>query len=257
MRIVTNEKLAKRNRQIANYLFFFTLLVLLGSFALVNISLFTGDFNPDPLILVAQVMALPLAFILTLVSVRQTNLWARPPRPEDAIQEGLKGLSKKSILYNYYHIPARHVLIAPQGIFVIVTRWHSGKFSVSGDRWRSHQSAISKFFSIFRFDGIGNPTQEAYYSAGHLQKQLKDIAPDVDIYPLVVMVSPRAEVEMDKPKVPVLYANPKQKPNLKDFMRNLNKSQEGDKNVLPLTEEQIAAFEAKTLPANRVESEAN
>ena len=123
MRIVTNQRLAKRNRQIAFWLMIGTLGVLVGSFLLMMQNPIEGNPEISALVLLFQVLVLPVAFVLTLVSVRMTNLWARPPRPEDAIEEGLKGLSNKSVLYNYYHFPARHVLICPQGVFAIVTRW--------------------------------------------------------------------------------------------------------------------------------------
>ena len=80
MRVINNTKLAKRNRQIASYLFIVTMLVLVGSFFLVNQSLFTGSAETS-LILLLQGLSLPVAFILTIISVRMTNLWAREPRP--------------------------------------------------------------------------------------------------------------------------------------------------------------------------------
>ena len=114
MRLKTNKKLARRNRQITNYLFFGTFGALILGFVIINASLFTTDV-PDTLTLIAQSAILPVAFVLTVVSVRMTNLWARRPRPEDAIAGGLKGMSNKSVLYNYYHFPARHVLILSAG----------------------------------------------------------------------------------------------------------------------------------------------
>ena len=128
MRVVTNKKLARRNKKITNYLFFGTFGALILGFVLINASLFTGAV-PDSLTLIAQSAVLPVLLVLTVLSVRMTNMWARVPRPENAIEEGLKGLSNKSILYNYYHFPARHVLICPQGVFAIVTRWHDQEFT--------------------------------------------------------------------------------------------------------------------------------
>ncbi|MGB1288493.1 MAG: hypothetical protein ACPG7F_18305, partial [Aggregatilineales bacterium] len=139
MRVVTNRKLVKRNRQLATYLFLGTFVALVGGFIFINISFFNEDIAADDAsLLLLQSLILPVAFILTLFSVRMTNLWARQPYPEKAIEEGLKGLSKKSILYNYYHIPARHVLICPQGVFAIVTRWHNGSYTAEGTKWKSH-----------------------------------------------------------------------------------------------------------------------
>lgn len=251
MKVVMNERLAKRNRQIATNLFLVTFLALIGGFVFVNFSLFTGQSVDDPLLLIAQTLILPVAFILTLVSVRMTNLWARRPYPEDAIAEGLKGLSNKSIIYHYYHIPSRHILICPQGIFTITTRWHAGTYTVNGDRWRTHAHPISRFFSSLRLDGVGNPTWDAQRDAAHLKKLLASIAPDAAVQPLILFIDPKAQVTVKKSEIPVLYAGEKQTPNLKEYLRDLNREAKNKKAVLPLTESQIEQFEAQTLGRKR------
>lgn len=251
MRIVTNNKLVKRNRQIATYLFLATLALLIGGFVFINYSVFTGDEAPGGWLIILQAAMLPVAFVLTLFSVRMTNLWARQPYPDEAIAEGLKGLSKKSILYNYYHIPARHILIAPQGVFAIVTRWHEGQYTNEGNRWKTHKSTFSRFFSAMRMDGVGEPTLDAQRAAEHTKKLLADIAPDVEVIPIIVFVSPKAELEITEPEVPVFYVDDKREPNITEYMRTLNREQRDDiqkKVKLPLTDEQIADFEAATLP---------
>ena len=227
MRIVTNKKLARRNRKIATYLAVGTFAALLIALVGINASLFT-DSAPDDLILLAQSALLPVAFILTFVSVRMTNLWGRLPRPEKAIEDGLKGLSNKSVLYNYYHFPVRHVLICPQGVFAIVTRWHDQTFKFRGGKFRSQSRLISKIFSAIRFDGVGNPLRDAGFAREHVQRYISEITPEVEVQALVVFVDPSATVEFeDQPDLPVLYADPKKPPNLKNHMRDL-KRQIGD-----------------------------
>ncbi|MCA9883947.1 MAG: NERD domain-containing protein [Anaerolineae bacterium] len=249
MRVVTNHRLAKRNRQIAFWLMIGTLGVLVGSFIL----MMQGPIEDNPqissLVLLFQVLVLPVAFVLTLVSVRMTNLWARPPRPEDAIEEGLKGLSNKSVLYNYYHFPARHVLICPQGIFAIVTRWHNGRYTVKGDRWQTKQSIFSRLGGFIRADGIGSPSLDAQRAAEKVQKQLSKIAPDVDVTPLIVFIDSTAEIEIEDSDIDIVFTDPKAKPSLKSYLRDLNKenvSTDKKQGTMPLTDEQIEAFEEAT-----------
>jgi hypothetical protein len=250
MRIVKNEKLASRNRRITTYLFLATMVILIGGFVLVNYSLFTGEV-PAPELVFLQALSLPVAFILTLVSVRMTNTWARRPYPDEAIQEGLKGLSKKSIIYHYYHFPARHVLIAPQGIFAIITRWHGDRFTYNGKRWITHKSAISRFFSAIRMDGVGDPIGDATRAAEHLAAILKPIAGDVEVQPVIVFLDPRAEVEVtEESPVPIVFADDKREPNLTNLLRDLNRSQKSGNQqrvILPLTDEQIEQFERVTI----------
>ncbi|GAB1422660.1 hypothetical protein MASR2M15_28990 [Anaerolineales bacterium] len=247
MRNVSNTKLASRNRKVATYLFFVTMIVLVGGFIFINYGLFTGE-TPDSTILLLQSIILPIAFILTLVSVRMTNQWVRKPRPEDAIEAGLKGLSNKSVLYNYYYKPANHILICPQGVFVLVTKWHNGRFSVTGspkgDQWKSHQSFLTRIFSALRMDGIGNPTQEVVKSVKAVETLLQDINKDVPVRGAVVFIDPSATIEVNNPSIPVLYADNKRKPNLTTYLRDVGKVQGGDKNEMPLTPEEIEQLEA-------------
>lgn len=212
MRIVTNEALVKRNKKIATRLFFFSLAVLFLGFFVANGQLLglsaAEEANPT-LYFLAMPLVLAVGFSTTLISVRMTNLWVRQPRPEDAIQLNLKGLSSKSALYNYFHFPARHVLICPQGVFPIVTRFQDGKFSVNGSKWRTHRNPISQFFAIFRMDGIGNPTRDAEEAGNLIKFIVEDYDPEVPVQPLIVFVDPRAQITINDPDIPVLYTDRK------------------------------------------------
>lgn len=223
MRIVTNEELVEKNKKFATRLFFFSLAILILGFFTANGQLLgisaLENINESVYLLVMPIV-LMVGFISTMVSVRMTNLWVRQPRPETVIPEGLKGLSNKSALYNYFHNPVKHVLIAPQGVFVIVTRFQDGKFSVDNDKWRSHKGVVSSFFTFFRLDGIGDPTAEAQQAANFIRYYVEDYDEDLEVQPLVVFVDPRAEIEIGAVTIPVLYADPKKKPNLKDYMKD-------------------------------------
>ncbi len=242
MRVETNERLARRNRQIAQYLFFATFGILILGLVFINQQTSTVTADNVALVTLLQAAVLPIALITTIISVRMTNLWVRQPRPEAVIREGLKGLSNKSVLYNYYFFPARHVLIAPQGVFAMVTRFQDGRFAVEGDRWSTRKSAISRIMSIFRFDSIGNPSDDAIRAASHVKALIEPFAPDVDVYPVVVFVDPKADVTSINPTVAVVYPAGKKSPLLKDFVRDA-----GKENRASLTAEQIAEFEAANL----------
>lgn len=243
MRVETNERLVKRNRQIAQYLFFLTFAILIGGLFIINTQAANSDGSNLNLIAILQVLLLPVAFISTIVSVRMTNLWVRTPRPENVIREGLKGISNRSVLYNYFHIPARHVLICPQGVFVMVTRYHEGRFEVKDNRWRSRKSAIGQLLGVLRFDGLGDPTYDAQRAVQHVKKLLAPIASDVDVQPLILFTDPRTTVEVVSSSIPVITVNAKKALPLKDVLKGYG----GAKSVDPLTPDQIAEFEAATL----------
>lgn len=242
MRVETNERLARRNRQIAQYLFFATFGILILGLFVINQQASTLTDDNVLLVTLMQAAVLPVAFITTIISVRMTNLWVRQPRPEVVIREGLKGISNKSVLYNYYHFPARHVLICPQGVFAMVTRFQEGHFTVEGENWKTRKTALSRVLSIFRFDNIGNPSADALRAAAHVKALLQSIAPDVEVQPVVVFVDPKAEVVAIQSKVPVVYPMGKRSPVLKDLLRDTGKDKR-----MSLTPEQIEAFEAATL----------
>lgn len=250
MRIVTHQSLAKRNRQIASWLMLITFGLLIGAFVLVNYSIFTGQ-ELAPWLLILQGLTIPLAYLLTVISIRMQNHWARKPFPETIIPQGLKGVSKKSVLYNYYHFPARHVLIAPQGIFAITTRWHDGTFTVTDGTWKSHKGLFSRLSSALRMDHIGHPNREAQRASQHVAALLQEIAPDVDVRPLIVLTNEQIDVDIQSSDIDIVYITEKKSPNLSDYMRQLNREQKDhlqQKAVLPLTAEQIAQFEAQTIP---------
>jgi hypothetical protein len=244
MRIETNDALVKRNRRIAQYLFFVTLGALILGFVLVNGQAFFGDIDEQTAVTLSfalPLIVLPVAFVFTVFSIRMTNLWLRVPRPEKALEENLKGIGKQAVLYNYFHFPARHVLITPAGVFALTTRYQNGRFSVTGDKWRAQRNPLSHVLTLLRMDGILDPSADAKLGAEKVDALLADINPDVPVYPVVLFSDPRAEVIQDNPSVVVLYISNKRFPNLKDFVKEQPKSPHA------LTPEQIKRFEDKFL----------
>jgi hypothetical protein len=239
MRVETNMRLARRNRQIAQYLFFASFGLLIIGLLVSNVQL---DQSDDVLPFLIPALVLPLAFVATMVSVRMTNLWVRVPRPENVIRDGLKGVNNKSVLYNYYLFPARHVLITPQGVYAMVTRFQDGRFTVEGDKWKTHRSTIGRLFSLLRFDSVGNPSEDARAAAAHVQTMVDRVATGVIVQPVVVFVDPRVEINMINPTVPVLYPDVKRNPNLKNYLRDTAKASQ-----VSLSPQQIQEFEQQFL----------
>jgi hypothetical protein len=238
VRVETNVKLARRMRQIAQYLMFVTFGVPLVGLFLINTQL-TDVF----IAVVMPALILIVALIITVISVRLANLWVRVPRPEDVIPESLKGIGKQSVLYNYYHFPARHVLIVPQGVFALHVMFQDGRFTVDQDRWTRRQTGAARFLSFLRFDSIGEPTKEAQAAAAHVKKLLQPIAGDIDVQPLIVFIDPKVEVEVGETSVPIVAADGTQnKGSIKDYLYDLGRGK-----YRTLSPEQIEAFETATL----------
>lgn len=243
MRVETNWVITKRNRTIARYLFFFSFGVLILGLFVINGQAAQADPENAFLTSVLPFLMVVFAFVTTVASVRMTNLWVKDPRPEDAIREGLKGISNKAVFYNYYHFPTRHLLVTPQGVFAIHAPFQDGTYVIDGDRWGTRRTFTQRLVSLFRFDSIGDPFFTATKSAQHAKSLLEPHAPDIEVQPLVVFVDPRAQFTAENPKLPVLYADDKNQPNLKKYLRDL-----GEDSLPTLTAEQIQAFEEATLP---------
>lgn len=245
MRIETNHRLVRRNRRLAQYLFFFSIAVLVGSFVYVNSQALGGEM-PQPgspeasLALLLPALVLPFGVISSMVSVRMTNNWIRRPRPEESLQTGLKGLSNRSVLYNYMHMPLRHLLICPQGVFAITTRFQNGSYEVDGERWTTHEGLFGRFTSFFRRDGIGQPAAEARQNAARIQEFMPQ---GIEVRPLIVFVDPEVRLEVRDSPVPVLHTDSKREANIRDFLRKIPPDERES-----LTVAQIRDFEAATLP---------
>lgn len=108
MRVLTNELRIKQGRRLGTILFFVSLFVLTMGLLLSNF------LTVDPNVLVfVPCLVMPIGLVTTLLSVRLTNEWVRVPRPEEALVEGLAGINRRSVLFNYFP-PANHILITPE-----------------------------------------------------------------------------------------------------------------------------------------------
>jgi len=217
MRVVTNQQRVKRNRQIAQVLFFLSLAILTGGL------LFTNTLARDSeILMLVPCLIMPLGLITTIVSVRLTNQYVRPPHAEDAIREGLKGINRRSTLYNYV-LPVNHVLVSPQGVYTFTTRFQETRFKVEGNKWfnRKNRGPLAPLFLFLKQEGLGDPFKQANAQADTIQAIVDQALPGtkIEVQPVVVFTSPKATLDVIDPDIPVVYADPKKKPSLKGLLR--------------------------------------
>jgi len=214
MRIVTNEAHIQRNRKITNIM----TITSLGALGLG----FFYSFTAPAAISSVFCLALPFLMLLTLTSTRMTNNWVREPRPEKVLNEALKGLGQKYTLYHYL-LPAQHVLVGPEGVFVLYTAWQNRVYRVKGTKWSGEKGLFTRLGGWLRQDLLGNPFYPAQFNAEKVQKILKKIAPDsgVEVQPVIVFIHPQGNFEAEDPAFPVVYADSKKKPSLKGYLREL------------------------------------
>ena len=228
MRVVTNEAHIARNRRISHILFFVSLAGMAAGF------FYTWTADPATSTQISCFL-LPALLFMTLISVRMANTWIREPRPERVIEESLKGVGRRYTLFQHI-LPAPHVVIGPEGVFTVTPVWQEKQYRVSGKKWTGDRGLLARLTGYMRQDLLGNPFNEAQLHAQEMQKFVNKIAPDseIEVQPLVVFTSQKVTLDIEDPIIPVLYANPKKKPSLRDYLRDL-KGQERP----TLTEEQL------------------
>ncbi|MBP8972505.1 MAG: NERD domain-containing protein [Anaerolineae bacterium] len=216
MRVVINEAQINRNRKISHLLFFISLGgMILGFF-------FTWTADPTSGVSQLSCFFLPILLLLTLTSVRMANVWIREPRPVDVLNSSLKGLGPKYTIFHHL-LPAPHVLIGPEGVFTLTVVWQDKAYRVKGKKWYGDEGFLRKLNGYLRQDLIGNPFNDATLHAQQVQRLINKIAPDAEIavQPLVVFIHPNASFEQEDPLYPVLYADSKKKPSLRQYLREL------------------------------------
>jgi hypothetical protein len=198
MRIITNTEHIEKRARLARIISYAGLAILGGGFV-------TSLLRPE-LILLAYV-TLPIGIVLANIGIYLANRYLRQPRPDQVLDQALKGLNDQYIVYHYM-LPASHVLVTPQGVHPVIVKFQPGTFINEGERWQQRQGCLARFMRLFGQEGIGNPTREARTETQALTRHLSERAPslDVPIEPLIVFTHPEADVTITDPAVEVVLA---------------------------------------------------
>jgi hypothetical protein len=213
MKIVTNEKLVKRNARIGQIATFTGLIVLVGGMVLTFR-------NPNYAYL--SWIALIIGFGFSQIGLSFGNRWGRHPRPDELIDQGLKGLSDQ---YSIYHFttPAAHLLVGPSGLWIILPYYQTGKIVYEKNRWKQKGGGfMQRYLRIFGQEGLGRPDLEASEEVNSLERFFKKNIPDVEFEKpnvVIVFVNERAELEVED--APILTLPVKQ---LKNTIRKTAKT---------------------------------
>jgi hypothetical protein len=205
MKVITNEKLVKRQAAIGKW------ASLIGMGALFG-GLVVSYRWPNQLTI--SFGCLIVGFMLASVGTYNMNRWVKEPRADQTLTKALKGFDNKHSLY-HYTLPAAHVLLAPSGLFVFTVKNHHGEIRCEGEKWH-HKFNWGRLLLFFGQEGLGNPTREVRGEIGRLGRFLDGKLPeaDVPIEGLIVFTNSRARLELIDPAVPVVRSN-----KLKTFLR--------------------------------------
>lgn len=223
MKIIKNEKLINRNRQIGQWTSLAALIVLgVGMY----ISLTRSD------LFFYALAALLVGFTLTQVGMYLGNRYGRSPRPDEKLDAGLKGLQNEFVIY-HYTTPVSHLLAGPAGIWVLLPYHQRGKVTYKKNRWRmSGGGFLQGYMRLFGQEGLGRPDIELESEINALKKHLTRKMEEAQIPPIhAMLVFTSDDVEIDAADAPVPALKVKE---LKEFFRKKAKEK-------PIAAEQLSA----------------
>lgn len=226
MNIETNDKLIRRNARIAQISMITGLLVLVGGMVLSFRS--AEQFG-------LSLVALLLGFALSQIGIYFGNRWGRRPRPDEILNQALKGLDGRYTLY-HYTTPASHLLIGPAGVWALFPRNQRGTITYEKGRWRQRGGGlVMGYLRIFAQEGLGRPDLDIQHEVENVERYLKGLLGEdqevPEINAALVFTNENVEIAIDEdaevpaPTLPVS----KLKEHLRKFAKNkpisLDKSQ--------------------------------
>jgi hypothetical protein len=217
MKIVTNEKLIKRNSTIGQVATISSLVILGGGF-------FLSVQSRDPNMIGVMWGALLLGFLLSQLGIYFGNRWGRRPRPDEVIDQSLKGMDDRYAIY-HYTTPAAHVLVGPAGVWVLGVFTQAGKiiYDAKKKRWQQKGGNIAqKYLRVFAQEGLGRPELEIEIDLEKITKHLQSKLPEgelPEIQAALVFIHPNADLsEVGEPPIPTLVGK-----DLKEYLRKTTK----------------------------------
>jgi hypothetical protein len=164
MKIITNEKLIKRNNRIGQ-------ITSIGSLVVLAVGMFYSFKDEGGTYMSFTFTTLILGFILFQVGNFYLNRFGKSPRPDELISQSLKGLDDHYSLY-HFTTSATHLLVGPAGIFSILPYGQEGTlfYDAAKKQWR--QKGGNFFMKIFAQEGLGRPVGEAEIAKEELERFL-------------------------------------------------------------------------------------
>lgn len=207
MEIITNNTIVRRNARIGQIASLVGLLVLAGGMYI--------SFT-QPQLFGLSLAALLVGFALSQIGIYFGNRWSRRPRPDELLDQALKGLDDRYHLY-HYSTPASHLLVGPAGVWVLMPRHQRGTISFDEDKGRWKQKGGNLYLKIFAQEGLGRPDLEIGGELNAAKDYLSKLLPEdqvPEVQAALVFTHDRVEVEADNAPSPTLHVK-----KLKDLLR--------------------------------------
>jgi hypothetical protein len=180
----------------------------------------------------------PIAYVLGVYSYSSFRTWQGGSLGEKLVTKSLSGLDDSYVLLNGLVVPPNrgdtdHIVIGPNGFFVIESKNYNGRISCDGDEWEKRKMIRGELQSL----KIGSPSNQVKRNAkvlkdfilSHQEDVFLGAAPHIWVSGILVFTNPDAELELNRPTVDVVELD-----ELCDHIRAV-------KTESPLSAENIAA----------------
>jgi hypothetical protein len=177
--IIRDDARVARLRKLAQWLSLIGFVALIAGLVMVLVV-------PDTQrIIVYQLMALFVGWILSQFGTYLAHRYLRKPRPDEVLDEALKKQVRDGRIYHYI-LPAPHVLLTRSGVIVFATKFQSGNIQVKdGDKWKQTGIGLRAWFGQ---EGLGNPTHEAESMVKAMASYINKHAPEIEEVPIGAVI---------------------------------------------------------------------
>ena len=213
MNIYRNEKVIKRNARIAQF-------ATMGGLAVLAGGMYVSFRYPEQFAI--SMGALLVGFILSQLGIFYSNRWGRRPRPDELIDQALKGMDKKFAIYHYV-TPVSHLLVGPSGIWILLPYYQRGTITFAKGRWK--QKGGNLYLKIFAQEGLGRPDLEVSGEMSALHNYLEKLLPEQELPELqaaLVFTNPKTKIEIPEDEQP-----PAESVYIKDLKEAIRKASKG------------------------------
>ncbi|MBI2861731.1 MAG: hypothetical protein HYX89_02820 [Chloroflexi bacterium] len=204
-------------------------------FALYLINLFLFGSRIDLFYL--SLLSLLVSIYISRIGNYNNRRYGGATKEHQLLIQALKGLDHRYYLFTYLPtLPVEYLLIAPSGVYVLITRLQGGRIVVEGERWQ-WKRGIMAWFSGGAEGSFGNPTQDIQHGVEQIKAKLAtSLSPEeldqAPVQGVVVFLNPNVELTKLNPAIPALTTK-----ELKAFVRK----QEGRVTVPVETQSKVVA----------------
>jgi hypothetical protein len=156
---------------------------------------------------------IPLAYLLGVYSYKSYLTWVGGSAGEELVSKSLMGLDDSYLLINGVVVPPNrgdtdHIILGPNGVFVIESKNYGGRISCDGDAWRKSKVVRGVSQNL----EIGSPSNQLKRNAkvlkdfllAHQEEVFGGKAPHLWVHGLLVFTNSDAELELHNPSVDVV-----------------------------------------------------